>query len=291
MNDLIQPPVPFFTEAGAGPGVVCLHANGSSSRQWQPLMEMLAPRFHVLAVDSFGSGKSPAWPKGRTRSLRDEIALLEPVFARAGRRFALVAHSYGAAMALIAALDRPDRVSALALYEPTLFGLLDTQSPPPNDADEIRGALAGAAAAVDAGDPDAAGRLFVDYWAGDGAWDRMSEAARGHVIATIHNIRGWTKACFSEPTPLRAFSWIGAPVLYMVGRNSPAPTRAIAKLLRQALPRVEMAELEGVGHMGPITHPEAVNEAISGFLERTSPSLHPPLPARALHWRTSAGGW
>ena len=95
---------PFFREVGSGPGVVCLHANASTSSQWRGLMDSLAPRFHVLAADSFGAGRSPAWPSDRQVSLRDEVELLQPVFDRAGERFTLVAHSYGAAIALIAAL-------------------------------------------------------------------------------------------------------------------------------------------------------------------------------------------
>jgi pimeloyl-ACP methyl ester carboxylesterase len=39
----------------------------------------------------------------------------------------LVGHSYGAAVALIAALATPGRVRAMALYEPTLFALLDAE--------------------------------------------------------------------------------------------------------------------------------------------------------------------
>ena len=64
-------PTPYFREAGAGPGVVCLHANASSSSQWRPLMEALAPRFCVLAPDSYGAGRSPAWPTDRPVRLRD----------------------------------------------------------------------------------------------------------------------------------------------------------------------------------------------------------------------------
>ena len=55
----MQPVSPFFREVGSGPGVVCLHSNASSSSQWRALMETLAPRFHVLAADSYGVGKSP----------------------------------------------------------------------------------------------------------------------------------------------------------------------------------------------------------------------------------------
>ena len=55
----------LFRELGTGPGVVCVHANASSSGQWRALMESLAPKFHVLAADSYGAGKSPPRPKDR----------------------------------------------------------------------------------------------------------------------------------------------------------------------------------------------------------------------------------
>jgi len=53
-----------------------------------------------------------------------------------------------------------------------------------------------------------------------------------------------------------------------MGKNSPASSRGVARVLTRALPRAEVVEFEGLGHMGPVTHPEAVNEAISNFLER-----------------------
>ena len=264
----MQPVSPFFREVGSGPGVVCLHSNASSSSQWRALMETLAPRFHVLAADSYGVGKSPAWPTDRPVWLRDEVALLEPVLARAGDPFAVVAHSYGAAVALIAAVTQPHRVRVLALYEPTLFALLDAESPPPNDADGIRSAVAHAAAALDAGDPARAAECFIDFWMGTGAWDHMPEPRKGPIATSVANVRGWAHALFGEPTPLRAFAELNVPVLYMIGKNSPASSRGVARVLTRALPRVEVVEFEGLGHMGPVTHPEVVNEAISNFLER-----------------------
>jgi pimeloyl-ACP methyl ester carboxylesterase len=263
-----QLPMPFFREEGSGPGVVCLHANASSSSQWRALMETLAPKFHVLAADSYGAGKSPAWPTDRPVCLRDEVALLEPVFARAGDPFALVAHSYGAAVALVAAVSQPHRIRALALYEPTLFALLDAESPPPNEADGIRGAVAGAAAALDAGDPGGAAECFIDFWMSKGTWAHTPEPRKGPIAASVRNIRGWGRALFTEPTPLAAFSKLNVPVLYMVGSDSPASSRGVERLLRRALPQVNVVEFKGLGHMGPITHPKVVNETIARFLER-----------------------
>lgn len=257
-----------FREVGSGPGVVCLHSNASSASQWRALMENLAPSFHVLAADSYGAGKSPSVPTDRPLRLRDEVALLEPVFARAGDPFALVGHSYGAAVALIAAVMRPDRVRALALYEPTLFALIDADSPPPNDADGIRNAVAMGAAALDAHDPSAAARFFIDLWMGSGAWNRMPQQRKGPIETSIANLRDWAGALFEEPTPLRAFGELRIPVLYMLGENSPASSRGVARLLAPVLPRVEVVKFAGLGHMGPVTHPEVVNDAICSFLAR-----------------------
>jgi pimeloyl-ACP methyl ester carboxylesterase len=231
-------------------------------------METLAGRFHVLAADSYGAGQSPAWPADRPLSLGDEVALLEPVFLRAGNPFALVGHSYGAAVALIAAASHPDRVRALALYEPVLFSLVDAESPPPNEADGIRAAVAGAAAALDAADPSGAAECFIDFWMGRGTWARMPAARKGPIAASIVNIRQWAAALLNEPMPLAAFSKLTMPVLLMTGCESPASSRAVARLLVGVLPQLEVVEFDGVGHMGPITHPEVVNEAIARFLER-----------------------
>jgi pimeloyl-ACP methyl ester carboxylesterase len=123
-------------------------------------MDLLAPKFHVLAPDLYGSGKSPEWPSDRIIGLLDEVALIEPVLARAGSPLALIGHSYGAAVALIAALNDPSRVHAIAIYEPTLFTLLDAETPPPNEAERIRTAVAEASIALDAGNHDAAAARF-----------------------------------------------------------------------------------------------------------------------------------
>jgi pimeloyl-ACP methyl ester carboxylesterase len=259
---------PFFREAGSGAGVVCLHASASHSAQWRALMERLEATFHVLAADSYGVGKSPPWPTDRKVSLRDEVALLEPVFARAGERFTLVGHSYGAAVALIAAIAMPQRVRALAIYEPTLFSVLDAETPPPNEADGIREAVAGTVTALSARGPAAAAECFIDYWMGAGSWASMPETRREPIAASIVNVQGWFDALVCEPTPLSAFKALNVPVLCVVGTESPACSRGMAHRLANALPDLQFVEFEGVGHMGPVTHPEIVNEVIADFVER-----------------------
>jgi len=269
---------PYFREAGFGPGVVCLHANASSSAQWRGLMEILGADYRVFAADSYGAGKGPAWPKDRSLRLEDEAKLLEPVFARAGDRFSLVGHSYGAAVALIAALLRPERVNALVVYEPTLFSLVDAQSPAPNEVDGIRNAVAQSVAALEAGDADSAARHFIDFWMPPGTWDRTPEQRKGPIMASIANVRGWADALSLEPTPLAAFATLDIPVLCMVGERSPPSSRSVARLLTSVLPRVKVLEFAGLAHMGPVTHPDVVNAAICEFLDQVEVRADRVLP-------------
>lgn len=258
---------PFLREAGSGPAVLCLHSNASSSSQWRALMDSLASRYRVMASDGLGAGKSPAWPAGHAVGLQEEVALLDDVFSQAGDGLLMVGHSYGAAVALKAALLHPGRVRALALYEPTLFGLLDAETAPPNDADGIRHTVRAAEAALAAGDGAMAAGLFIDYWMGPGAWAATPEARRVPIVTAIAQVGGWGRALFGEPATRAQLSQLQMPVLLMTGSQSPASAQGVARLLANTLPQVQALAFEGLGHMGPITHPEVVNAAISRFLD------------------------
>lgn len=259
---------PFFMESGEGPPVVCLHANASTSGQWRPLMEQLSPRFRVLAPDTLGAGRSPEWPADREVTLSDEADFLEPVFTKAGQRFSLVGHSYGAAVGLIAALTHPEEIRCLVLYEPTLFSLLREESPGQEAFTDIMTVAESSANDIDAGDHHRAAERFIDYWMGPGSWSAMPPSLQGPVSLSMRNVRGWDHALSRDPTPLDAFRHLYVPVLYMVGEHSPISGKGVARLLTSALPKVEYVELEGLGHMAPLTQPDRVNPVIEEFLVR-----------------------
>ena len=259
-----------WREAGSGPGVVCLHASSSSSSQWRGLMQALAPDYHVLAPDSYGAGDSPDWPSTRAITLADEAALIEPVLRRAGERVTLVGHSYGAGIALTVALANPGRVRAMVLYEPTLFSLIDQSSPA---AEEMRRAVAGICAALDSAQHELAAARFVDYWSGAGAWLQTPVHRRPAIMKTVEYVPHWASALFDHPAPLEAFGRLEIPILYLTGSRSPAPARAVARALLGVLPCVGHVDFESLGHMGPVTHADVVNEVIREFLDRGKAAL------------------
>ncbi|MGH6928922.1 MAG: alpha/beta fold hydrolase, partial [Dongiaceae bacterium] len=79
-----------------------------------------------------------------------------------------------------------------------------------------------------------------------------------------------------ESTPRAAYRHIAVPTLVLRGSESPAPTRRIAELVADALPRSRLQTIAGAGHMLPLTHREAVNAAIAEHLVRTNTDRQRP---------------
>src|SRR5262245_50785030 len=235
----------YVREVGAGDLVVCVHASASSSAQWRPLMDRLGGRFRVAAVDLHGAGRTPAWAGARPLTLADEAALLEPILASTDRPVHVVGHSYGGAVALKLALAHLDRLASLTVFEPVLFSLLVEQDPDDPAAREIAAVRDETSAAAARGELEAAAATFVDYWMGAGSWAATPEARRRTIAASVEHVPGEFRAVFEEPTPLRAFAVLDVPALCLVGSESPASSRGVARLLAKTLPRVAEVELDG----------------------------------------------
>jgi pimeloyl-ACP methyl ester carboxylesterase len=101
---------------------------------------------------------------------------------------------------------------------------------------------------------------------GPGAWAGMPPHRRAAAARAMRTVSSEWSAIFAETTPLAAYASLDLPTLHLVGGKSPASTRAVARLLTQALPHVTMAELADVGHMAPITHPDLVSAAIEAHI-------------------------
>jgi pimeloyl-ACP methyl ester carboxylesterase len=173
-----------------------------------------------------------------------------------------VGHSYGGAIALKAALTLGARVHSLVLYEPVLFSVLLRDAPQSAAAAEI----------VAVGEDtvrlegDAAAKRFIDYWMGEGSWAATPESRRAALTAAVKAQKPEWHSAFHEPTLLGAFKAIGVPTLLMTGTASTAAARAVARLVASVLPNVRVEEIEGAGHMAPVTHPQRVNPLIERFL-------------------------
>lgn len=263
---------PFFSEVGLGTAVVCIHAGYGSSGQWRSLMQSLAGSFRAIACDMSSSGKSPAISLGGKYTLDEEVAFLGPVFDAAGDAFHLVGHSFGGAVALKAALRHRGRVRSLTLFEPIPFALLVSTVPGSPAAREILGHAERTSQLAALGDYEAAAEEFIDYWFEHGAWAAMREEVRANVRARMGLLRERWDALFYDPIGLSDLASIDIPILYLTAKKSNLPMRALSELLIGALPRVRTMDIEGVGHMAPLSHPDRVNPVIEAFLREVSTS-------------------
>jgi len=104
-----------YRRAGHGPVVVALHESPRSSRSLLPLMDALADRHTVIALDTPGYGQSDPLPMAAPRMADFTRALAAAVDSLGLGRFALYGTHTGAAIATAFALESGARVSTLVL--------------------------------------------------------------------------------------------------------------------------------------------------------------------------------
>lgn len=263
---------PPYREMGIGPTVLCIHSFASNQGQYRSLMQRLAPRFRVVAADLYGHGNAAAWTDRRRMTLADEAAPFEALLAD-GPPVHLVGHSYGAAVALRIASAQPARVRSMVLYEPTIWGTLSQWCPGDPATLEIEAVRDDTVRLVHAGDVAAASERFIDYWGGKGAWAATPSARKPKLMETVRLLGDGWHSSFAECWSQEALGLLDVPCLLLTGSHSTAAARRAAQLLRESLPQVTVIELQGLGHLGPMTHPERVDAAIEEFLRATPASL------------------
>jgi pimeloyl-ACP methyl ester carboxylesterase len=102
------------------PPLVLLHGGRATAASWFAVVGQLAERHRVLAVEQMGDAGYSRHDGRPLQSVDDLIDWLCSVLDGLGvSRAAVAGHSYGAWLALQLALARPERVSRLALLDPT----------------------------------------------------------------------------------------------------------------------------------------------------------------------------
>lgn len=256
------------------PLAVCLHASACSRRQWAPLQPMLERHVRTVTPDLVGYGDAAPFVRGGRFRLEQEVAtVLEQIAAETGKRngpLHLIGHSYGGAVALQLALMHPERVASLTLYEPAQFMMLFEDGLKSAEAREIRRLRN--RVIVRSRSPFRrwrAARVFVQYWSGEGAWDRLTFGQRRRLSRTVPKIIAEFDAVLSSGVAAADFAGLDIPVRLICGSRTRKTARQICAQLARALPRAELVHVEGAGHMAPCTDPGRINPLIAAHVVDT----------------------
>jgi pimeloyl-ACP methyl ester carboxylesterase len=253
-----------YLDRGEGPAVILGHCSSASHKEWLPLIEKLTPDWHVLAPDFIGYGQSGAWPEDKVFTGQADVNVLLELAKKTDGPVHLVAHSYGAALALAAARELGSKVKSLVLVEPVAFNLLRVEHRPEwSDIERLGVAVL---TAVGRGDDREAAASFMRYWLGRFRWWMSPERFKEAITATIRKVALEFMIAIDAETRLSDFASVEAPTLLIVGGKTRAPARAVIDMLATTLPNASVKVLKGAGHMSPFTHPSELNQLILAHL-------------------------
>lgn len=112
-----------YVDEGIGPPVLFVHGTPTWSYLYRRFIDALAPSHRVVAPDHLGFGRSakplgadyrPAAHARRLSALIDHLGL---------RDFVLVVHDFGGPIGLSHALDHPDRIRGIVLFNTWMWSL------------------------------------------------------------------------------------------------------------------------------------------------------------------------
>ncbi len=242
----------YLDDGGSGgTPVVLVHSAAGSTTHWEAQLSHLRRTRRAMALDVRGHGRSEPPRDGSYAVAAMGADVVASADALGLKRFILVGHSQGGAVAIAAAAQVPERVAGLVLLDPATDGRLM----PKEDAAGLLAALRSPAYAQIT----------------EGYWKSLLSGARTEVVeqllADLHATRaaaiiGGLEAVLSfDPlTPLRAFTF---PCLSVITSLTDRPDA-----LHQLLPDLPTERVESTGHWLQLDAPERVNAILDRFLVR-----------------------
>lgn len=252
--------------------LVFVHANGFNARTYRTLLQPLSSALRIWAPDLRGHGATrlPAEPEGH-RSWKDHrddlIALLE---ATGGPPVALAGHSIGGTSGLLAAAERPDRVSRLLLLDPVIWprpmvmalnlplaGRLSRRFPIVSRTLKRRAVFDSREQALAAYRGRGAFKGWPDLMLADYLADGLIETDKGLELACSP---AWEASNYAAQAhdPWRALARYPGAVRILKGETG--SLCAVRPGARR--PDLQVETVAGGGHLFPMTHTEITRDAL-----------------------------
>jgi pimeloyl-ACP methyl ester carboxylesterase len=268
----------FYREAGPvkAPVLLLLHGFPTSSHMFRELLPRLADRFHIVAPDLPGFGRSDMPPRERFAYSFELIATVIERFTEVMglTRFALYIFDYGAPTGLRMALRHPERITAIITQNGNAYveGLSDGwnpiraywQEPTPMNRETLRSMLTAettrwqyvhGVADESLVSPD--GYALDSYYLSRPGVDDIQLDLFGDYKSNVALYPAFQQY-FREHQPRLLAVW---------GKHDPFFLPAGAEAYKRDLPSAEVRFFD-TGHFALETHAREIADAITAFLTR-----------------------
>ena len=269
-----------YVERGTGgTPLVLVHGSGADLRTWGYQLQHFGRSRRTIAYSRRFHHPNPPPSAGDVYSPAQHAADLGSLIGALGAgRADLIASSYGALVALMAAASEPARVRRMVIVEPVAFSMLE------------RGVESGGAAGVErarrqmrAGQTDAAMRTFLSALIAPGAYELMPESARAMLRDNHAELLAEARAPLPGTAPPYTCGQAGrvsAPTLLVDGDRSAAFLREMTGRIQACLPGAERRTVPGAAHAVHAQQVQAFNALAEAFLQ-DPPAAAGPRPAEA----------
>lgn len=241
-----------FVSAGAGEPVLFVNGSWADLRGWCDLWQDVAAdhRFMAYTHRHFGATQ---WPQDKPFSRDVHTADLVAILRTLNEPVHLVGYSYSGGMVLRAAMEVPDLVRTVTVYEPSLSSILPDTLENKALLKAFGQGFAGAYAGAKAGDGASAMPMAVEFVFGmeKGGFATLDRRIQAMLIENAHTMILDFDAPSPQPLTCEQLGEVRRPVLLIVGAETLPHYKLVAAEVLACLPDASLSEIQGVGHGGP----------------------------------------
>lgn len=256
-----------YTEHGEGEPLILIHGSLSDYRTWSKTLDEFSEYNRTIAV-SLRHYYPEKWngkgnDLGLDQDVKDMAAFIQKM--KLGK-VNLVGHSRGGSVAMILASKHPELVKRLVLADPApLKSMLKHDTKTQQFLTKRKIVLQSSIQHLSNNNINDGLKVFVDFIAGKGAWNKTSELRRKALIQnamTMKSLPDDTEISFG----CQDLKKIKAPVLMVTGEYSKPIYGKMNKVVSSCLTGSRTATVADAGHMMYTANPTAFTFEIQDFV-------------------------
>ena len=279
-----------YREQGDGEPVVFVHGSASDLRTWEQQVPAIGSSYHAVAYSRRyarpNEDIAPGLDDQMLPHVDDLVSFLRAIDAAPAH---LVGNSWGASICLLTAIRHPQVVRSLVLEEPPVLSLFVSTPPRPGELLPLlirrprtalailrfgAGTMAPTQKAFRRGDDEQAMRRFASGVLGKDAYEQVPPERKQQMRENRRAMRAQLLGAGFPPLAADDVRGVEVPTLLLTGERSPAVLRRLTDRLHELLPNSQRVEIASPSHRMHEENPDAVNEAILGFLAESTRDRH-----------------